>query len=150
MNQQDNPEYVYAMTVALKALKSRDRFASDIRLRCKRAGCKQEATELVLQELSEKSLIDDTSLAKRTAERWSQEKKWGKRRIYLELRKRGAPQESANLAISEIEENINKALALIRGKPKDKAARALWSAGFSKDTIQTVLETIEQPESEVL
>jgi regulatory protein len=88
-----------AMTRALNLLGYRARSAYEIRDRLSRAGFVVETTETIISRLEELGYLDDAEYARNLASEKS--RKYGPRRVYMDLRKNGVAEEIIQSVIDE-------------------------------------------------
>ena len=137
--------YREALALALRKLKTRDRFESEIRLFL--VEFPTESVERVIRFLKERRIIDDTKTTFSLVERYSGRRSIGLEKLRAELVERGAPEETIDVALgnSAVGEG-DKMLEALSAKfsPGDgaraKAARFLFSRGFPEEEIESALD----------
>lgn len=134
------------MTESLSMDQQRERFFSSLlnhpstvagaRERLRRKGLDEDAAEALVKEALEMALLDDALYAQLFAEGHDS---WGKKRIALELRRRGVSAEDAETALADIDEGPRaKALAdswARSGLEERKVLARLYRRGFSSATV---------------
>jgi SOS response regulatory protein OraA/RecX len=140
------PQATPALKAALAFLKSRDRFAAEIRAHLLAKGFDEAIAEEAVADLIERKLINDCNTAERHIERNSGKRGVGSEKLRAELQKLGAPEDiiAAKLQLLEGGE-AERALQALRAKYKSgaeraKAGRFLFGRGFSEETIESVLD----------
>lgn len=125
--------------LALKLLRARDRFESEVRGRLTAASSPASEIEEAITALRALGFIDDERLAVHTAERLSTEKLWSRDRIRIHLEELGAPTTDA---IAMLPGDRETALILAKKcrKQGPALARRLSSAGFDGETVRAILE----------
>ena len=88
-----------AMTRALNLLGYRARSALEIETRLTRAGYSRRTAEVVLSRLEELGYLDDEEYARNLAREKS--RKYGPRRVYIDLRKNGVDEDIIQMALGE-------------------------------------------------
>jgi SOS response regulatory protein OraA/RecX len=138
-----DPEKTKALEVALRMLRVRDRFESEIRARCADEGCSQSEIEAAIDSLRLRKFVDDRRVAKNLAFKLTQTKAWAPARIESELRHRGASEEAIDDALRSLpDESATLARFVRMQRAKGSAlARKLCSAGFSEDAVFRYLES---------
>ncbi|MFN8140196.1 MAG: RecX family transcriptional regulator [Fimbriimonadales bacterium] len=140
-----NPEeYDRALGIALKLLKARNRFSGEIRAELSAKQVDENSVAQVIDYLVHKGLIRDAELAEDLAETAVKSKVWGPLRIRRELEQRLAPVECIERALSLIPSEsdlLQRALAKLGERSTPSLARRLYADGFSRDAIESVLET---------
>lgn len=134
-----------AYAAALKLLKTRERFAAEIRQALSVKGFEESAVAWALDRLTSRGLVDDLGLAKRiVVSRQTLKKTVGPEMMRELLAKRGASEEVLAEALADFAPNA--ASLLSRFDPTDqtsipRAGRFLASRGFNQEEIELSLET---------
>ena len=141
--------YRQALDLALRKLKTKDRFESEIRLFL--AEFPTESTDRVIRFLKDRRIIDDTKTTLNLIERYSGKRAVGSEKLRAELIERGAPEETVDAALGELlNEDRQRMYEALTAKfsPGDnsraKAARFLFSRGFPEDEIEGALDRFFQ------
>lgn len=126
--------------LALKLLKARDRFESEVRGNLTAASSPTSEIDEAIAALRALGFLNDERLATRTAEQLSSQKLWPKERIRIHLEGLGAPTDDAVAALPDDRET---ALRLAKKSRKQglALARRLSSAGFDEETVRAILES---------
>jgi SOS response regulatory protein OraA/RecX len=125
--------------LALKLLKARDRFESEVRGTLTAASSPTSEIDEAISALRDLGFLNDERLAVRTAERLSQEKLWPTERIRTHLESLGAPTEAA---LANLPDDLDTARRLVKKRRKTGAAlaRSLSSAGFDAEIVRAIVE----------
>jgi len=139
---------------ALRLLSLKPRTEKELRDSLKKRGASEEKIEEIITHLSELGYIDDNLYAEVFSRFGARERKWGRFRLLLEMKKRGIAEEVAEKAVSryfseeEKEEDVLKRALEKRlrmtGPPKDIAQfKRLYDylarKGFPSNLILSVL-----------
>lgn len=126
--------------LALKLLKARDRFESEVRGTLTAASSPTSEIDEAITALRALGFLNDERLATRTAERLSIEKQWSRERIRIHLEELSAPTDGA---IAALRDDRETAIALAKKcrKQGPALARRLTSAGFDEEIVRAILET---------
>lgn len=141
--------YQAALGTALRKLKARDRFESEVREFL--AVFPAHVVDRAITFLKERRIIDDTKSTINLVERYSGKRSIGIEKLRFELNQRGAPEETINKVLSGLLEGesvrIDDALRA-RFSPEEnartKAARFLYARGFSEEAIESALDRFFQ------
>jgi SOS response regulatory protein OraA/RecX len=125
--------------LALKLLKARDRFESEVRGTLTAASSPTSEIDEAISALRELGFLNDERLAIHVAERLSRQKLWPKERIRIHLEELGAPTEVA-LATLPDDREVAMRLASKRRKTGAALARSLSSAGFDAEIVRAIVE----------
>ncbi len=138
-----DPERTEALEIALRMLRVRDRFESEIRARCAVEECSPEEIDAAIESLRAKRFIDDRRVAKGLAFKLTQAKAWAPARIEAELRHRGADESAIEDALRALPEESKTVARFARMQRVSGSAlaRKLFSAGFSEDAILVFLDS---------
>jgi len=141
--------YREALALALRKLKTKDRFESEIRLFL--VEFPTESVERVIRFLKERRIIDDTKTTLSLIERYTGRRSVGSEKLRAELLERGASEEIINLALvgtsTGEQDKMLEALSAKfspEEKARAKAARFLFSRGFPEEEIESVLDRFFQ------
>ncbi len=137
---------------ALKYLEYRVHSEHELRQKLWRAGAEEENTEKVIAFLTEYRFLNDEEFARLYIRELKNIKKFGKKRIKLELMKKGISSEITEAALSEEdweEEDILMPMMCKRlggnfeRKNIEKAVRYFAAKGYGYDEIKTVIDRIK-------
>jgi regulatory protein len=128
-----------ALEQALRALRHRDRTATEIDHLLESRGVDESDRQDVLERLARTALVDDeryaTSRAVALADRGA-----GNERIRHELARAGVDPEIAEAAIESLDSETDRAARLVaRRGASVKTARYLAGKGFSEDVVHAVV-----------
>lgn len=109
------------------------------RERLRRKGLDEDAAEALVEEAMRMVLLDDVLYARLFAEGHDS---WGKKRIALELRRRGVSEEDVEATLADIDE-VPRAKALLDSWAQDgleerKILARLYRRGFSSATVSAL------------
>ena len=90
-------DYDDAVKLALRKLRARDRFETEIRADL--AGYPEDIVERVVRFLIERKLLDDTRTTQNLIERNTGRRSIGVERLTAELKRRGAPEEALQACV---------------------------------------------------
>ncbi len=145
-------DYAATKEKALRLLEFRNHSKGELKKKLTIAGANSEDIERVIEFLEEYNLVNDRDYAKRLALDLQNLKKYGVKRIRLELSSRGISQEYIEDAIEELPEPDNdEFLALVEKrlkgdferKNKDRVIRYFLNKGYSLDQIKGAISDIE-------
>ncbi len=143
-------DYSATKEKALRLLEFRNHSTGELKKKLTIAGANSEDIERVIEFLEEYSLVNDRDYAKRLALDLQNLKKYGIRRIRLELASKGISSEYIEEAIEELPEPDNdEFLALVEKrlkgdlKNKDRVIRYFLNKGYSLDQIKGAISDIE-------
>ncbi len=112
----------------------------------------------IVQMVEEQGLINDEVYAAKLAKYFLQQKKWGARRVLLEMHKKGIDKEMAQIAIDECDVDVVLQIKTIIGKKyydcledykgKQKMIAGLMRLGFSYDDIKRAIDIYNQDNDE--
>jgi regulatory protein len=124
--------------LALKLLKARDRFESELRGKLAASSSPSSEIDEAISALKALGYIDDARHTLTVAAWLSRTKLWGRRRIAAELRHRGAPKKSIPAAIESLPEDSETASLLARKTKREgpALARRLAAAGYDYTLIR--------------
>lgn len=141
---------------ALRLLEFRSHSEKELSDKLKRAGAKDDDIERVLSFCREYKFVNDAEYAKRKARDLQNLKKFGKRRIYQELRVKGISDEDIEEALAELEfmEEEDILYPLVEKKLKgdfeqkniDKCIRYFIYRGYDLGDIKSCIERIKANE----
>jgi len=132
------------MELALRKLKTKDRYEAEVRSFLSEFD--EDTVERVIRFLIDRRIIDDTKTTQNLTERNTGKRLVSLEKLRAELLERGAPEETLDAVIGQDFENkCSGMLYLLARKfsPTDsraKAARFLYSRGFSEEEIESVLD----------
>jgi regulatory protein len=144
---QQSEQFQRGLKKALDLLRMRDRFTSEVRQVLKGSGCPPEDVEHVLSWLQEKNILDDRRTINNTIERRTGKRSIGRDKLRAELLSKGAPEELVEEALVRMSDDgeADAAYEALQARPgsglsRPKAARFLYSRGFSEDTVEQTLD----------
>jgi regulatory protein len=143
-----------AMGRALNLLGYRARSEAELRERLRRYGYAEETIELVVLRLRELGYLDDAEFARLKAHQ--QARKYGPRRVSVELRKSGVKEDLAREVVqeefagrSEAEEARAAAARRYNGRGSDAEARRVYGflvrRGYSAEVCAQVARDYREP-----
>ena len=143
-------DYAATKEKALRLLEFRNHSKGELKKKLTIAGANSEDIERVIEFLEEYHLVNDRDYAKRLALDLQNLKKYGVKRIRLELSSRGISQEYIEEAIEELpeidtDEFVSMVEKRLKGdlKNKDKVIRYFLNKGYSFDMIKSAISDIE-------
>ncbi len=141
--------YREALELALRKLKTKDRFESEVRLFL--AEYPTQAVDHVITFLKERRIIDDTKTTIHLIERYSGKRAIGLEKLRAELLERGAPEETISVVLGEfLDEERQRMQDALTAKfspehsTRAQAARFLYSRGFDEEEIEGALDRFFQ------
>jgi SOS response regulatory protein OraA/RecX len=141
--------YREALELALKKLKLKDRFESEIRLFL--TEYPSPVVDRAISFLKERRIIDDRKTTINLVESYSGKRSIGSEKLRAELQERGAPEETIEAVFCELlSEERERMLDALTAKyspetcSRAKAARLLYSRGFPEEEIESVLDRFFQ------
>lgn len=140
----DSSSYEKALELALRKIRSRDRFEAEVRGFI--AVYEPDTVDRVIRFLKDRRIIDDTKTIQNLVERQSGKRLVGIENLRAELLKRGAPEDTVRAILREsLDDESQRMLEALSAKfkPTDsraKAARFLYSRGFPEEEIEGVLD----------
>ncbi len=144
--------YEQAKEKALRLLEFRSHSEQELRMKLKRAGARDEDIGEILDFCRNYGFVNDREYALRKARDLKNLKKYGKRRIYAELKHRGISEEDAAIAVSELEDDEEDTLYPLAEKKLngnferkniDKCIRYFISRGYEIGDIKRCIERIK-------
>lgn len=150
-------EYTAVKDRCYLLLSGRDHSAGELRSKLAKKGFDRELVAQVVDEFSEKGLLNDREFARKFAADKSELRGWGPVKIKNELLKKGVSKEAAAGAVKSLEENLDQTeicvdLALKRKqhflreddprKRKQKIYRYLAGKGYRPKAISKAIPTI--------
>ena len=145
MSQPDRSEYKKALESATRWLARRDYSEKELKEKLTGLGSTAETRDAVVHHLKACGFINDLQLASRLVEQSADTK--GKRRIRLELEKRGIPEAASNSVLSALgdELELDRAKRLLQERfagssDVGRAARLLARRGFEEEVVQAAVE----------
>ena len=142
---------------ALRLLAFRSHSEKELSDKLKRAGAKNQDLQYVLDFVKEYGFVNDAEYATHLAKDLQNLKKYGKRRIVQELKKRGIAMEYIENAIAELSEDENEALLPLverklggnfDKKSIDRTVRYFAYRGYDFDDIKTCIDKIREKQEE--
>ena len=124
--------------LALKLLKARDRFESEVRGILTAASSPTSEIDEAISALRNLGFLNDDRLAERTAQKLAA-KFWPRERIRRHLEDLAAPTYSVALLPSDME--TARRLAIKSGRLGAALARKLSSAGFDAEVVREICES---------
>lgn len=135
-----------ALDLALRKLRTADRFESEVRGYLTDAGYGEDTVDQVVAHLKGRKILDDTRTINSLIERRSGRRSVGEEKLRAELLARGAPEEAVSEALGASSdgeaERMHEALSG-KFRPTDsraKGARFLLSRGFSEEEVEGALD----------
>lgn len=133
------------LKAAFNFLRSRDRFAAELRVHLTTKGYEEAVVEKVVEFLLERKLLNDNKTTQNLIERNSGKRAVGIERLKAELEKLGAPEESIERHLADGPNESELALQALRAKYKTETARAkagrfLYGRGFSEEATESALD----------
>ena len=150
--------YPYALERAAALLSVRDATEHETAERLRRSGYPEETVARVMQALTQAGYVDDSRFAGNFVA--SRSARYGSRRLYGELRRKGVSDEDAREALEELSPEDEAASArrqaeklLVRKDVSDpdvrhKAVQALVRRGFSWDVAREAVESLATNEND--
>ena len=150
--------YPFALERAAALLSVRDATEHETAERLRRSGYPEETVARVMQVLTRAGYVDDSRYADRFVE--SRGQRYGSRRLYGELRRKGVSDEQAREALNELSPEDEAGAArrqaeklLARKDVSDpdvrrKAVQALVRRGFSWDVAREAVESLATNEND--
>lgn len=144
---------------ALRLLEFRSHSERELIDKLKRAGSVDEDIERVLEFCREYGFVNDEQYAKRRARDLQNLKKFGRRRISQELRRKGIAQELIDLAVSELEDDeedrlyplvLKKLGGNFEQKSIDKCIRYFMYRGYGFGDIKSCIDRVRTEETNEL
>jgi len=138
-------DFQAALVVALRRLKTSDRFESEVRKAL--AEFSEETTDEVVRHLREKRVLNDQRVTDAVVERNAGRHAVGVNKLRAKLEARGAPEAEIDIAVASVAERepevaINLLAVKFPGKMEGDRARAgrfLFSRGFEEDVVESAL-----------
>ena len=136
----------------------RERCSAEVLIKCRELGLSDSDSKKILHQLIKEKFIDDQRFAIQFAKGKASVKKWGKKKIENELRKRKIDLQIIKYAIADIEsDNYDHNLLKIAEKKweqitakesrlfhvQQKMMQYLYQKGYSMDEIKSVIEVIK-------
>lgn len=145
MRQREQSEYEEALKSAETWLARRDYSEHELKEKLKALGSTADTLDAVIHHLKARGVVDDLNLANRLVEKSAGSK--GKRRIRLELERRGIPGEALNPALNALSDELelDQAKRLLKERfagssDAGRAARLLSSRGFEEEVVKAAIE----------
>lgn len=147
------PGYEAAKEKALRLLEFRAHSEYELRRKLADAGAAEEDIERVAEFVREYRLVDDEAYAARLAADLAHLKKYGKRRIFSELNRRGIDREIIENVIEELDtDEAETLLPLMKKKlggdfgqkSRDRAFRYFAARGYGFDDIKAAFEEAKE------
>lgn len=133
----------------------RDRCISEVELKCKKLGFNTEQTKKVISRLIEENFLNEQRFANQYVYSKSAIKKWGKQKIYFELKRKNVDPAIIEQALANIEDESymqmlyklaekkwNRLKEPIPSKKKLKLRAYLHQKGYSSEEIQHVINQL--------
>ncbi len=138
---------------ALRLLGFRAHSEKELLEKLRRAGANPEDFDEIVAFLKEYNFINDSEYARRYAKDLQNLKRYGKRRIILELKNKGISEEDIENALLELSEDTEDVLLLLVRKKLsgnfdrkniDRAFRYFAYRGYDFDEIKTCVEKVKE------
>lgn len=138
---------------ALRLLAFRAHSEKELMEKLKRAGAKDEDLPYVMEFVKEYGFVDDAEYAKHLAKDLQNIKKYGKKRIFAELKNKGISTEYIDAALSELSDDEEDSLLPLlerklggnfQQKNIDKAIRYFIYRGYDFGDIKVCIEKLKQ------
>ena len=149
----NNPQFKQGYLYAVRLLAASKKSEREVRKRLLDKGYFKETIDQVVSELAEQKILSDRKLIEETVQSAVQAKRYGRRRIVLELKRRGVALNQVEKALSdypkEVEEETAKALAesrwekLKKVEPQKRKKRLydfLLNRGFDFELARGIVE----------
>ncbi len=152
-----NKDLAYFRDCVYRILEGRDHSRHELRQKLRRRSCPEEFIDTLIEEMCACRYLDDQRFATALVQSKLRQG-WGRRRIALELKRRGLADEDIETALSEFtaaleeEGELERARVLAQrrinsGAAVDKIYRYLWGRGFSASCINSVLSEFRVDDS---
>ena len=130
-----------ALEFALRFVKTRDRFESEVRSRLAEAGYE---TESAIERLKSQGILNDVRTVDAYVTAYADRR--GAERIRADLVSRGAPPEVVDARLAALDTTATaQSLArarMAKGEPRPKVGRFLAGRGFNEEEIESVLDRL--------
>jgi regulatory protein len=144
--EKNEDEIVYRRAILI--LSHRDHSVEELKRKLTRRDFSQEAIRTTLEKLSGSGLLDDSRFSEAYVREKVRSKPMGRKRLFLELTKRGISEDVAWSAIGNVmneeevdEEDLARAIRMKRlSEEPGKLAGVLRRRGFGEHVIRKVLE----------
>jgi regulatory protein len=131
-----------ALGVAARALRTRDRSATEIAERLARAAVPTSVREEALEALERSGIVDDRRFASNCAAGLAA-RGWGDAAIRARLEEAGVAEEACAEALAGLEPERDRAAAILKRRgPTAKTLRALVSRGFEPDLVSELVSVV--------
>ena len=157
---QENPQFKQGYLYAVRLLTASKKSSKELSKRLKDKGYQPAAIEDILQSLRSQGILDDRKMADETIHWAKQAKKYGKKRISLELKKKGIAQnlidgalegyskeEERKTAYQLAEIRWNKVKHLEPQKRKKRLFDYLISRGFDFELTREIMNRLDSPKN---
>ena len=150
MTERENLTWEQTKEKALRLLEFRNHSSFELRKKLRMAGAEDENIDRAIEFCMEYHLINDGEYAKALAKDLANLKKYGKRRIYQELKSRGLSSEDIDAALEGAEDDTDELFSLVAKKLKgnfekknrDKAIRYFIYRGYEASDIIDSIERL--------
>ena len=159
----NNPQFKQGYLYAVRLLAASKKSGQEVRKRLLDKGYSKETIEQVVSELEKQQILSDQKLIEETVQGALQAKRYGRRRIFLELKRRGVALNRVEKALSdypkEVEEENAKALAeshwekLKKVEPQKRKKRLydfLLNRGFDFELARDIVDQMHSKTREDL
>jgi len=140
----EKSDFNAALGAALKSLAAFEKFSAEVETFLEQKGYAESIRAHVLDHLIRKRLLDDARCAELAVRRLN-EKGAGPEKIRTTLERRGASAETVETAMAGINSSPDQLQQILTKKfrtpvTREKAARFLYSRGFSQEEIEAALD----------
>ena len=107
----NNPQFKQGYIYALRLLTASKKSEAELRERLARKGYPLEVAQQVTQELKTQGILSDQKMIEETIQWSSQTKRYGRRRIFMELKKRGIKPDAVEKALERYPKDLERKVA---------------------------------------
>ncbi len=140
-----------AKTKAIDLLSYRDHSSSELKQKLLRHASEEDA-DAAVERMEELGMLNDRDFALRYAKELSEVKLYGKKRVAVELQKKGLSREDKEAAMDSLPDQQDLIVRLLEGKlsrytgedDREKLINRLLTRGFSYDDIRGALHGSEE------
>ncbi len=159
-NTQEDSQFKQGYLYAVRLLTASKKSATQLLKRFKEKGYKPEIAESVLEKLKEQGILNDRKMVDETIQWAKQAKRYGKRRIAMELKKKGIAQNVIDDSLSHYSKEEERETALVlaqvrwqkleRIEPNKRKKRMydfLISRGFDFETTREIVDQLNSKQN---